>query len=326
MVEEIKNDMPSLPNKEKPELILALLSSLSHDLKEPIRSIRTRILLLTSRLEMNKENSNQLEELKKLVELIIEIGQTARDFKQKSSNSNFNVIVQFIIEVLNPKIKNYLEVIDQLFKDKAFNHYTKELEQIHFQSRRLKRIVDGIKDFADTKGKLNKSSFGFHNEIDRIKIDLADVIKEKEVKINCYGRVIFYGDQIKIVQLFQNLLLNSIYYCNDKQNPIIDIEIKHLKNNELSMDMKKHLTKTNLNIDFVYTTVKDNGIGIEQDDIDKVFNINFRSDRLNKRNDSTGGLGLAIVKSVAEAHEGTVWIESEIEIGTTVHILLPNLK
>ncbi|MGG6230728.1 ATP-binding protein [Tenacibaculum sp. SDUM215027] len=101
------------------------------------------------------------------------------------------------------------------------------------------------------------------------------------------------GDKTKFQQLFQNLISNSIKF-NDKENGIIEIDVKD----------------QNSLYEF---SIKDNGIGIEKKHYDKIFKI-FQS--LKNTKDSTG-IGLSIVKKIVNFYQGEIWLESEINKGTT---------
>ncbi|SOU87207.1 PAS domain-containing sensor histidine kinase [Tenacibaculum dicentrarchi] len=106
------------------------------------------------------------------------------------------------------------------------------------------------------------------------------------------------GDVTKFQQLFQNLISNAVKF-NDKEKGLIEIEF---------------IEQTS----FYQFSVKDNGIGIDKKYHDKIFKI-FQS--LNKREDSTG-IGLSIVKKIIQLYEGTIWLESESDVGTTFYFTI----
>lgn len=133
-------------------------------------------------------------------------------------------------------------------------------------------------------------------------VDLNSLIEEiqkviylpKNISIKVLEKLpIIKGDKTKFQQLFQNLISNSIKF-NDKEKGIIEIDVKD----------QNSLYKF---------SIKDNGIGIEKKHYDKIFKI-FQS--LKKTKDSTG-IGLSIVKKIVNFYKGEIWLESEINKGTT---------
>lgn len=81
--------------------------------------------------------------------------------------------------------------------------------------------------------------------------------------------------------------------------------------------------KTSLEDLYVCITISDTGIGISSEDIPHVFNRFYRTDTARQMTDSINGLGLAIARRIVELHQGKIKIESEVDRGSTVKILLP---
>jgi len=109
-----------------------------------------------------------------------------------------------------------------------------------------------------------------------------------------------YADRMRMVQVVSNLIQNSINY-RDKTRPL-KIEIGHW-----------------LSKDEVVFFVRDNGLGIDESETEKVFALFYRG-----TTDGEGsGAGLAIVKRIIEAHEGRIWAEGQSGKGTTMCFTLP---
>jgi PAS domain S-box-containing protein len=111
---------------------------------------------------------------------------------------------------------------------------------------------------------------------------------------------VVHVDWAKLEEVLVNLIGNSIKYRGDQPHPKIEIG---------------HRRKGAETVFFV----KDNGIGIDKSEQDKVFDLFYRVD---KSTEGTGA-GLAIVKRIIEVHGGRIWIESELGTGCTVCFTLP---
>jgi signal transduction histidine kinase len=107
-------------------------------------------------------------------------------------------------------------------------------------------------------------------------------------------------DRIRITEVMVNLLENSIKYMGDQAHP--KIEIGHRKDEEETVFF-----------------VRDNGVGIDPSQHEKVFGLFYR---LDPKSEGTG-VGLTIVKRTIEVHGGRIWIESELGKGCTVCFTLP---
>ncbi len=109
------------------------------------------------------------------------------------------------------------------------------------------------------------------------------------------------ADRAQLVQLFQNLISNAVKYRSNKP-PEIDIKAE-AKNG-----------------DWVFS-VHDNGIGIDPKQADRIFTI-FQ--RLHTPEEYPGtGMGLAICKKIVTRHNGRIWIESELNKGSTFFFTMP---
>jgi len=109
-----------------------------------------------------------------------------------------------------------------------------------------------------------------------------------------------HADPMRIVEMLVNLITNSIRYRGEQQHPRVEIGYRR-QNGEIVF------------------FVKDNGMGIDKSQYEKVFELFYQVDK----NSSGTGAGLAIVKRIIEVHNGKIWIESELGKGCTVCFTLP---
>jgi len=114
-----------------------------------------------------------------------------------------------------------------------------------------------------------------------------------------------WGDPHRIRQVIDNILINAIRHMGDRPDPMIVIEIR-----------EHH--------ESVLTQVSDNGIGIPQEYLGKIFDRFFRVPRAGGQ--AGTGLGLSIAKKIIESHGGRIWAESEEGRGTTFSFTLPKFK
>ena len=118
--------------------------------------------------------------------------------------------------------------------------------------------------------------------------------------------IIVNGDKERLQQVLSNLIVNSIKYGNLKGTTEISIE--------------------NLIKNKVIVRVTDNGEGIEQEHITRLFERFYRVDKSGARKEGGSGLGLSIVKHIIEAHDEQIYIESELGIGSEFSFTLEKAK
>lgn len=118
--------------------------------------------------------------------------------------------------------------------------------------------------------------------------------------------IIVFADQERIQQVIANLVVNSIKY--GKQNGTTEIAIEDLINNK------------------VIVRVTDNGEGIKAEFIPRLFERFFRVDQSGSRREGGSGLGLAIVKHIIEAHNESIYVDSEPGIGSEFSFTLEKVS
>ena len=141
------------------------------------------------------------------------------------------------------------------------------------------------------------------NEIDKILKLNSNYVSEINAQI-AYKNLpkSIKGNQTRIYQLFQNLILNAVKFRKPNTLPVVSIVCQD---------------KTN----YWQFAVSDNGIGIANDFLEKIFLV-FQ--RLHTKNEYEGsGIGLAICKKIVQQHGGDIWAESELGAGTTFYFTLP---
>jgi chemotaxis family two-component system sensor kinase Cph1 len=129
------------------------------------------------------------------------------------------------------------------------------------------------------------------------------VFDKSELTITTGEMPALKGDPVMIWQVFSNLISNAVKYSQYAKPPAVHIEG--------TMTEKK-----------IFYTIKDNGLGIAQHDLDNIFLLFSRMD--NAKDIEGTGVGLAIVKKIVEKHKGNIWAESELGTGTTFFLSFNN--
>lgn len=130
---------------------------------------------------------------------------------------------------------------------------------------------------------------------------LSEVIQLTKAEVSYSELPIIQGDTKQLSKLFYHLIHNALHYQKPGSHPIVSIVAKNLENGW----------------EFC---IKDNGIGITDRQIDRVFVVFRRAVRKNEYPGS--GMGLAIAKCVVQHHGGKIWIQSTLDSGSSVHFTL----
>jgi two-component system phosphate regulon sensor histidine kinase PhoR len=110
------------------------------------------------------------------------------------------------------------------------------------------------------------------------------------------------ADETRLREVFDNLLDNAVKYSN--------------KNGEIRLGAERRGRE-------IVLSVSDEGIGVSQEDLPRIFERFYRADKARSRELGGTGLGLSIVKHIAQLHGGRVEAESELGRSTTIRVLLP---
>lgn len=184
----------------------------------------------------------------------------------------------------------------------------KFLNVIASESRRMARLVTDLltlSRYDSNKKKTQKESFDLGELVKRCQEKLAIEIKKKGHKVNCFVTAdvpLVYADKDDIERVVLNILTNSIKYTPD--NGEIKIYVGFVYND-------------------AYIKIFDNGMGIPEDDLSRIFERFYRVDKARTREMGGTGLGLSIAKEILDKNGGSIDIKSKVGEGTEVVIRIP---
>lgn len=181
---------------------------------------------------------------------------------------------------------------------------TRYLDRILNASSRMQRLIDALLNFSRSTNVENTFETVDLNEVlEETRVNLEVQIEESDARINAAVLPTIVGDFDQLARLFQNVLSNAIKYVAPDTQPQIEIEV-----------VGAHDTHVEI-------AIRDNGIGFDQSDTDKVF-APFQ--RLHGRNDQYegSGIGLASCSKIVEQHSGSIRANSAKGEGSTFTITL----
>jgi PAS domain S-box-containing protein len=195
-----------------------------------------------------------------------------------------------------------LQLLEKDYKNKLDANADQYINYAVEGAVRMKALIQDLLAFSrvGTKGKPSQPT-DCEQLLDQTVKNLRSAITEATAVITHDPLPTIFADDSQLLQVFQNLIQNAIKFRRD-ETPQIHVSAVKNKN------------------EWIFS-VKDNGIGIESQHLDRIFVI-FQ--RLHKRSQYDGtGIGLAIVKKVAERHGGRIWVESEPGVGSTFYFTIP---
>ncbi len=208
-------------------------------------------------------------------------------------------------------IQGYIETLQDCITDDP-EMAAKFLKKAANNVERLSYLIsdlDSISKLETGEMPINYERFDFVVLAKEVIENLEDMASTHRIKLvfkeKYTAATMVYADREKIRQIMVNLIQNSIKY--GKENGLTEIKTFELHDQFL-------------------VEVTDNGIGIDQKHLPRLFERFYRIDSHRSRQDGGTGLGLAIVKHILEAHEQTISVRATPNIGTTFAFTLAKTK
>jgi PAS domain S-box-containing protein len=199
-------------------------------------------------------------------------------------------------------ITSYTQLLAQRYQGNLDDRADKYINYIVDGATRMQQLINDLLAYSrlGTRGQEFEPA-DCKAAVQQSLCNLQIAIAEKKAVITCDAMPTVMADEFQLVQLFQNLIANSIKFCR-QDIPLIHIAACRQEN------------------EWVFS-VRDNGIGIDPEYADRIFII-FQ--RLHSRRQYSGtGIGLAMCKRIVERHGGRIWVESQEGKGATFSFTIP---
>lgn len=230
--------------------------------------------------------------------LLIEIGQINEDLEQ------FAYIASHDLQEPLRMISGFMD----LLKKKYENELDEKAHQyIYFATdgaKRMKTIIQDLLEYSRASNIIgDKEPIDLNLLINEYLTLRSKLISEKNAKIKFDNLPTVYSFKAPLLQILNNLLDNALKYTKNGIPPEVHIRYKELPNDW-------------------QISIKDNGLGIDEDQHDKIFIIFHRLNEETLHSSGTG-IGLSIVKKIVEKMGGEIWLDSKPNIGSTFHFTIP---
>ena len=189
-------------------------------------------------------------------------------------------------------------------------NYIKYLNIIKHNTNTLTKLIENLIDISKLESccfKINLVNEDIVKVVENISLSAVSYVKDNGLSLtfdtDCEEKIITFDPDL-MERVILNLLSNAIKFTPKGGNILVTI------------------STTN---EYIYISVKDNGIGIPENMLDSIFN-RFTQVEGQSMNKHGSGIGLALVKSLIELHEGTITVSSKVNEGSTFTFTLPNKR
>jgi light-regulated signal transduction histidine kinase (bacteriophytochrome) len=275
---------------------------------EDFNADRTQLQHTQKALMNILDDLNQsMEELQKSRD-VLEIRVQERTAELARSNAEleqFAYIASHDLQEPLRMVSSYVQLLGRRYQGKLDKDADEFIAFASEGATRMQRLINDLLAYSrvGTRGK-SFEEVNLDAALAQALENMQVAIKEKNAIITYDPLPKVYGDGSQFVQVFQNLIDNAIKFSGDN-SPVVHISAR--------LEGREYVC-----------SVKDNGIGIAPEYLNKLFTL-FQ--RLHTRKEYPGtGLGLAICKRIVERHGGKIWVDSKPGEGSTFYFIIPTTQ
>ena len=188
-------------------------------------------------------------------------------------------------------------------RDKLNQEILKKLDIIFVSTRKMENLIEALLDYSKSgRQQLKTNQIDMERLVAEIMEELKENYPERKIDFQVQSLPSAYGDMSLMNQVFTNLISNAIKYSKSREVATIQIGGR---------------MEGNKNIYYV----KDNGVGFDEKQVDRIFEV-FQ--RLHKDEEFEGtGVGLSIVQRIIQRHGGEIWAKGKVNEGAEFYFSLP---
>jgi signal transduction histidine kinase len=320
--------VPLVNESGSPQFVMSISRDMSDELDAEIASTRASMLKITMAslgglflvllgfivtIDIHTWRANERLIAEKLMHAEAERDKTEL-MRLNEAKDRFISTVSHELKTPLTTIMGYAEI---LHRNRVGNLIDKQLEQIDTLRRagwRLDLLINDMLDISRIdSGRLtfDSTKFEIPDLIDELDKSFKPIVAQRRQKlivrnVDTRGmKAELFGDRARVMQCISNLVMNASKYSDEGTTLCVDADI----------------LKGSLQV-----RVRDQGIGITAEDQAKLFTLFFRADNKATRAQPGLGLGLFITAAIVEGHGGSLDVQSEPGVGTTITVQLPGVQ
>ncbi|MEO7120353.1 MAG: ATP-binding protein [Ginsengibacter sp.] len=237
--------------------------------------------------------------------IVFNIRDVSARVEMEQQKQDFLTMVSHELRTPVTSLKVLAHILQEKFFAKPEEENTMLLTKLNEQTNKLMRIINDIIDI----NKLDVKQLSYHltlfrldNTVNNVIADLNRLSLSHQIIKEGFEEVEIVGDQDRIVQLLTNLILNAIKYSPGANK--VFVTLRQEKGNAIF-------------------SIKDEGIGIDMSESEKIFQRFYRSSKNNVRTYPGFGIGLYVSLEIIKAHDGKIWVESKPGEGSVFYFSIP---
>lgn len=235
----------------------------------------------------------------KLKEIIDELERSNYELQQ------FAYITSHDLQEPLRTIASFTQLLERRYRGKLDSDADEFIEFIVDAAIRMKEMIQGLLEYSRVgTQKVEFKEVVMNEELEQALSNLHALINKNKAEITHDPLPEVMADPDQMVRVFQNLISNAIKFRKPDEPPKIHISCQIDKENN----------------EYIFS-VADNGIGIEKEYKDKIFEVFKRLHAMGKYEGT--GIGLSVVKRIIEQYNGRIWLESKLGEGSTFYFSLP---
>jgi len=279
------------------------------------------------------QQQNELKSIRDLLSKEIEIRKEAQENLENKVSERTKELVDKNdeLELRNHKLQQFSWVVshdlkEPLRKIQIFNNIIKDRYLIEDEkavdyvnrtvksAERMQNLISDLLEYSRLSAKVTPEKAELNNLVNEVVSDFDYLIDEKQATVKINNLPTIKGIPTQLRQVFQNLIGNSLKFTKKEELPVIEVSCDLIESRDFDSEKSD-------NGKFCRITVKDNGIGFDEQYLNKIFMI-FQSLSDRKVYEGTG-IGLAIAKKIIEKHNGLITAKSSVGEGASFIMVLP---